>query len=616
MADTAPTRDELNKGKLIGSRTAVTPVMGADEELARFSRLQAQVFATYQKNIGEDDKYYRKDFEASILPREWKDDGHKSVIPPTGHLAVEAASEHILSTPKIHRPPMPMDIGDFEAAAAADKVQQALKFWWHNAFISGDPLGVGKKKVVKDGRMVLKVEVRWDIVQPGALVYGKNEWPWRVKVCANETVLEDPDNPFDPGYIYETYQIRVDEAKRLFPEAKGEWRNEKRNPTDTVRYVEYYARPMKESKGKRIVWIENERVIDGVNPYYYVCGVDERGRDTYDGFVPYAIAPSGWGDVDSKNMPHDRYVGILRFMHDILEAEASQATAALAQLKISTFPPIKQWGVTADKEHPFRFGPAAVMRFTGDKTTQDMEVMGLPNLPAGVLDMLNRTHQWANELSRFNTLGGGAQRGVDTATEADLNTRNASSRLTGPVAGLTGAITRVNAMILKTIELILEAPVVLYGASDAGPGAVVLRPEDIDGFYMTFVSLQTTEQAALDRALLKTWADAFNSFRLDPEYAMRQAGIENPSERIQKSLEHQVLIDPRMHELRVAQQLGGQGISTIAQMRAVIGASEGESAPPGFTPPVNALTGQAAEAQVVTDGRQAAFDARPDLQLQ
>lgn len=626
MADygPGPTPEELRKGKLIGSRSAGGALVTAgDEELERFSRLNAQVYATYFTALELDNKYYHKKFGADILPREWKDDGFKAVIPPTGHLAVESASEHILSTPKIHRPPVPTTEGDMDANLAADKVQQFLKFWWHNAFINGDPLGVGKKKVVKDGRMVLKVEVRWDVIQPGALVYGKNEWIWRTKVCANETVMLDPDDPYDPSYAYEFYQMRVDEAKRLFPEAGGSWKTERRSPTDTVRYVEYYEKPSKDSKGKRIIWIDNERVLDEVNPYYYVCGVDESGKDTYDGWVPYACAPSGWGDVDSKNMPVDRYVGILRYMHDVLEAEAQTATAGIAQLRVSTFPPIKMWGGTTDKEKGFRFGPAAVMKFTGPKTDQDAEVMNLPGMPSGVSEILNRTHQWANELSRFNTLGGGAQRGVDTATEADLNVRNASSRLTGPVAGITGLVTRVNSMILKTNELVLEAPVVIYGASDAGPGVVVLNPEDIDGFYMTFVSLQTTEQAALDRALLKTWADAFNSFRLDPEYAMRQAGIENPTERIQKSLDYQVLIDPMLHQQRVAERLGPEGMATISQMNALLNGPDVSSTPPapkggpmGFVPPQNPLTGDAAEAQVVTDARQAAFDANPERQLQ
>ena len=617
MPDPMPTPEELSRGKLIGSRSASAPITGADEELARFSRLNAQVFATYHTMMLADDKYYKQEFGADILPREWKDDGFEAVVPPTGHLAIEAASEHILATPRIMRPPVPMETGDIDANMSADKIAQALKFWWHNAFINGDPLGAGKKKVVKDGRMVLKVEVRWDLVQPGAQVYGKSDWIWRVRLCPSETVLEDPDNPFDPQYVYETYQIRVDEARRLFPEAVGEWQNEKRNPTDTVRYVEYYSKPMKTSKGKRVVWIDNERVIDTINPYYYVCGVDASGRDTYDGWVPYAIAPSGWGDVDASNMPHDRYVGMLRFMHGILRAEAQMATAAVAQLRVATFPPLKLWGGGGDKEKPFRFGPAAVMRFSGTKDQQDMIPMVLPNLPDGISDILNRTHGWANELSRFNTLSGGVQRGVDTATEADLNVRNANSRLSPPVAGITGMVTRVNVMILKTIELVLEAPVVLYGASDSGPGVVTVNPQDINGFYMTFVSLQTTEQAALDRSLLKLWGDAQNQWPIDPEYAMRQTSIENPTERIQKHLDHQVLMDPRLHDLRVMKAIGPEGMTALQQMRAIEGAGDmAEHAPPGQALPPNPQTGAAAEAEVISSAREDAMNVRPDLQMQ
>lgn len=625
MADGNPTPEQMSKGKLLGSRAVAPQVTnGADEELARYSRLRSQVYATYYKNIDEDNKYYERKFGADILPKEWRDEGHRTIIPPTARLAVDAAAEHILSTPKIFRPPVPTDASDIDASLAADKVTSALQFFWHNVFVHGSALEGAKKKVVKDGRAILKVELRWDLISPGATVYGRKDWMWRVKLCANETVMLDPDDPYDPSYSYESYLMRREEALKLFPEAKGDWMDEKRNPLDTVNYVEMFTKPSGSSQGKRIVWIENERVIDTVNPYNYVCDVDEDGEDLYDGWVPYACAPSGWGDVDSQNRPEDRYVGILRHMHDVLEAEAQQATAVLAQLRVATFPPIKTWGMPTDKERPFRFGPAAVMRFNGPRDQMDAEVMNIPGLPAGIIDILNRTHAWANEISHFSTLSGGTQRGVDTATEADLNVRNASSRLTPVITGLVAMITRVNMMFLKTIELILEAPMVLYGASEAGVGVVQLFPEEVGGFYMTFVTLQTLDQASLDRANLKTWADAFNAFRLDPEYAMRKAGIENPMERIQKSADYQVFIDPMMHQARVAAALGQGGIAAVAALRAIEGSNMAQDPaaapnqpdagnPMGFVPNANPLTGEAAEANAVTEARSDAMTARPDL---
>lgn len=625
MVSEAPSAAQLAKGKLIGSRSPLgTPVAGGDEELNRFTRLQNVVFSEYHRALALDNKFYHLDFDMEIIPKEWRDDGFKAVKPNTAHMSVESAAEHILTTPKIHVPVMPVSEGDFDAALVADKKQQALKFFWHNVFLAGDPLGEGKKNIVKDGRMVLRVDLRWDLVDPDAAVYGKNEFPWRVRLRSNETILEDTDNPYDPSYIFESFQIRTSDAKRYYPDAAGDW-GEKKQPTDTVRLVEYFCKPSdEEPKGKRIVWIENERVIDTVNPYHYLCGVTETGEDKYDGWVPYAIAPSGWGSVDATNMPHERYAGILRHMHSVLIAEAEQATMAQAQLKVATFPPVKVFGQMAvDKDHPFRFGPAAVLPFPQGKNENDAEVMAYPNLPAGVIDMLNRTHMWANEVSRFNTLSGGAQRGVDTATEADLNVRNASARLSGPIAGLTGMIARVNTMMLKCIELILEAPVILYGATDGMSGAVTLSPEEIDGFYMSFVALQTTEQAALDRALLKTWGDAFNGFQtIDPEYAMRQAGIENPKERIEKMLDHQVLMDPMMHQARVAMkmsQLPPEVLSTMQLMRTIAEVGEGQQAAPptpGGGLPANQQTGAAAEAAVVTDARNEAMTARPDLLMQ
>jgi hypothetical protein len=173
-------------------------------------------------------------------------------------------------------------------------------------------------------------------------------------------------------------------------------------------------------------------------------------------------------------------------------------------------------------------------------------------------------------------------------------------------------------MVFQTVEKVLENPVVLYGAAEGSVGSVMLRPEDVDGFYMTFVQLQTTEQAALDRALLKTWADAYRTFApaLDPEFVLRQVGIESAVERVAKGLDYQTLNHPLLQEQRVAQALGlGEGVAAIMQLRTLQGVEDqreqgGEA---GFTPPQNTNTGAAAEAAIVSEGRDAAAALRPDL---
>src|SRR5690606_12290500 len=139
-------------------------------------------------------------------------------------------------------PERPSTVGQMDERMVADNKQQALKFFWHNIFISGDPLGHGKKKLVKDGRLVLKKEIKWDHIDPDKDMFGANDFLWTVKVLPNETVLEDPDDPYDPMYVYEFYSMRVSAARRLFPEGVGEWA-EKKKDTDTVTYIEYWSKP-------------------------------------------------------------------------------------------------------------------------------------------------------------------------------------------------------------------------------------------------------------------------------------------------------------------------------------------------------------------------------------
>jgi hypothetical protein len=211
-----------------------------------------------------------------------------------------------------------------------------------------------------------------------------------------------------------------------------------------------------------------------------------------------------------------------------------------------------------DKENKFEFGPAAVWDFD-DKATQDVEAFQMPPMDPSMWTLLNRVHGALNEISKAGTLGGTVQRGVDTATEADLNVRNASSKLTGPVDGLRSCIVEMSRQFFMDIENVLETDVTVFGAGMSGAGAVTLAPEDISGFYEVFVELKTTDQASLDRSNMRLWADLKNEFALDQAFAMRKAGIKNPTARILARAEEDTFLSPEMGQVRVLLALAGSG---------------------------------------------------------
>jgi len=450
-------------------------------------------------------------------------------------------------------PERPTDRDQMYQQAVAANISTGLNYWWHQAFKQGDPLGHGKKDIIKWGKVVLKKVIVADALDTKGILIGAKKFPWRLYQIAPMNVFEVGD-PSDPDCVYEAYLTTVAAAKQLFPEVSGTWKE--LLPETEARVVEYWEKPMGSHKGVRRIWINGERVLNKVNPYHWVCGLTDAGANIYDGYVPYFIADSGWGDGALGTRPEKRYVGMIRRLHSMLETEARQLTSADAQLRISTFPVAVFKGFDPDDEHPVQFGPGARIDVQDE---QEISLLAWPQLDPSVFNIIRSVHTYMNELAQFQTLAGIPQSGVDTATEADQNYRAASSKLDGPIRGLRSVITRVNETILMDIEHIFEAPVTLYGAMDGMPGTITIKPEWIDGFYENFVELKTSDAKALDAANAVRWGNLKQIFGLDARYAMKMAGIANPMQRIAQKMQEDVWFDPRSHEIRFAEYVANFG---------------------------------------------------------
>ena len=564
---------ELFNGRLVGPHDGqVAPfiTMGsgdADDRplLDEYNELRTKTFAHFLATMQEDERFYRLEFGSDLIPPEWKARGFEPTLPPTAYNAVEAASNHILTTPDILVPERPTETDASREQEIASLKATALMFFWHQVFKQGDPLGHAKKGLIKYGKFVLKKTCETDAFK--GVSVGRQKFPWTVKQISPSQVFEVGD-PFDPIGVYEAYETTRIEAERLFPQARGVWRN--KHSLDKVRVLEYWEKPREQSKGRRIIWIDDDRVLNKPNPYYWVTGFTDAGRYIYDGYVPYFIGDSGWGDGDVSAAPHERYVGMIRRIHSILKTEARQLTAADAQLRIGTFPILKLKNIDEDDEHPIQLGPGAKIH-TDD--TSDVEAVQWPGLDPALFAIIRQVHTYANELSQFQSLSGIPQSGVDSATEADQNYRAASSKLSGPLTALKSVMTRMSETVFRDIEHIIEGPVTLYGAVDGSAGVVTIDPEWISGFYDVFVELKTSDQKALDAANAARWANLYSQFPIDAEYAMKMAGIPNPQMRRARRMKEDIENDPRSHEIRFAAMLAGEGgeIGEMLSMQVING---------------------------------------------
>lgn len=587
-----------NAGSGITDQVVPMVPMGSDKAedavyLSEYVALRKH-FGQYHLDMAADERFYRLEFGNDFVPKEWRQKGFDATIPPTAYNAVEAASNHILTTPDIMVPERPGEPDVLVEQEIAAIKATGLQYFWHQVFKQGDPLGGAKKDLIKHGRLVLKKEILPEALAPTGVAIGRRRFPWRVTHLSPGQAMEI--GPYwDPTCVYENSEMTRSEAERLFPEAKGDWLTTKES-LDKVRVLEYWEKPRDQSRGKRIIWIDDERVLNKINPYNWVEGYTDTGKPIYCGYVPYFFSSSGWGDNDVDAAPHERFVGMIRRVHSILLTEARQLTAADLQLRMAAFPIMKLKNIEEDDEHPIQLGPGAKIHIDD---TQDVEIVAWSKTDPALFALLDRGHAYLNELAQFEQFSGIPQSGVDSATEADQNSRAASSKLAGILSGTKSAVTRMNETVFQDIQYLFEETVSLYGATEGMPGTVDIRPEWIDGFWENLVELKTSDARQLDTANAMAWGQLKEIFKLPRRYAMKMAGIPNPPQQMAQRYQEDTWDDPMSHQIRVAANLGGQGgeagmmlaMQIINQLAAGTvpagnspetagGASEGISAPP------------------------------------
>lgn len=516
------------------------------------------------------------------------------VKPPTAGDAIENAADHILTNPRITVPVRDVEPGKRdEAERVSERRQTFHDLWWDRVFSEcGDPLGYGKTQLVK-GKLVLKKTLNWDAIPPlpenptkaDSRRYrsmlqraGKSAFLWELELIPKETVFEDISEPWDPDYVFEAYTITQRDAIEMFPEMASEFGVG--DPLGDVEYVEYWEKPEGSSRGKFIQWVNGKRAHESDNPYHWEHPLSTNDEPRYQGYVPYVIGDPGWGDTGPKAAPEDRYVSILRRARSVIEAEAQMLTTMNEYLKFYVFKPLKTSNIPDDK--PLANVPGAVWAM---QEGQDAEFMQPGDMPAGLLAGMGRVNSYADQTSKFSTLGGMPQRGVDTATEADQNIRNAATKLSGPIRTLRRMIIQINAQVAQDIENVLSAPVTLYGAPSTGVGEITLSPSDIDGFYLTYVELETSDEAALNLNSARTWSDLAQRLPISFKTAMRMAGIMNGSQEMdERTIENLEQSQPVMQAL-LAMLLQGIGAPQQPQQGAQIAPAGGALYAPASAQP-------------------------------
>lgn len=277
----------------------------------------------------EDEKYYELDFNELLdIPLEFKKEG---IVLPTARDMVDTFVDHIdISNARVFvNKKGTTNIG-------AEEAEMMRKFYLGlihrtNVESSISPWRVGAKHYALHGVSIFKTV--WDadrwadkpIQKEGEAeeAYAERIDEWRSKTQETLPIVIQAINPYnvipDPHYggdlyVFERGTITCLEALERWPQWKNLANVEK---TTEINHHSFWT------KDYRCELVNGEpvlKVADGVAKHNY-------------GFIPYVFIESGLGNLSREAKPSMRYVGMLRYMTDLLVAESRDFTVADVILK-------------------------------------------------------------------------------------------------------------------------------------------------------------------------------------------------------------------------------------------------------------------------------------------
>jgi hypothetical protein len=539
-----------------------------------------QIEGTHQTAIGqfeEDEAFiaapWNEGWGVGIIPSQWEDDGLRITAPPTAHTAVQTAADHMLSVPRISVPVRPSETEQEKQHEIAEKKADFLRMCWQKFFEEcGDPFGRGKKSIIL-GKLVLKLELKWELLPelpddptPAEKRKYRNQvekvcrstFLWRLRLIPKETGFPVGDR-WDPKGYFESYETTAIQARSRYAgmEAVEEALKDK-DAQSKVRYLEYWSKPHGSDRGQYIQWLDGTRIHEDINPYSWEGPLSTDDEPQWDGYIPYVTVASGFGDDGAEDKPEDVYVSILRPNRSVMRAETRLLTEMESYLRMYIWPHLltKNMPDLEDGEQQIKLGPGGHTNLTED---QAADVLKWGEMPVSLLQGLQRVNQYVDSSTHFGTLSGGIQRGVDTASEADMNVRNAATSLSGPVRGMRWAAMTIDSWLLMCIDNVVEAPVTVSGALEHGPSEVTLTPREINGFYATSVEMETSDEAALNLRNARTWSDLAQRMPISFRTAMEKAGITNPTQEMEERAIEDLERSPQAMQVLTMMYLAGLG---------------------------------------------------------
>lgn len=395
-------------------------------------------------------------------------------------------------------------------------------------------------------------------------------FPFVVKNVNPRNLVWD-DSRIRPRWAMEFYDRTAGDIKARYPE----WSTSKKDQ-DMSEWVEYW----------------DERWCGYLADNQWVWGPAEHSY----GGLPYRAAIPGAAVDWDVGKPEDRYRGILRPVHDLLNSEARIVTAYEAILRKYAWGGVNFTGPKALVDEVRKEWDEFGDNWLPPSVTSEVRKQPVP--PAELLGHLNII-QTMIEMATFpNVIRGVRPSGVSTGFGISVLAGMGRLVFQSVADGLARCVEETNGVTASIVEHRIMGRVTVHARSEVHSFDQTIGPEDIRGYYENVVRFKAEAPEERERESLLAMR-LKEAGILSLYEAQRRSGVTNPLEEQMQQEAELLLQSP---ELRAAKlQIAMERLGLLQQMGEAV---ESEGSAPQETPFGNQFQGLGGEPRVGEAGIQ------------
>jgi hypothetical protein len=465
-----------------------TPVKLTEEEILKLYDDTKKVYDTsgiYDK-FRQDDQFYELDFKSLLgLPDEYLPEG---IVLPTARDMVDACVDNTAISNVRVKTSIKKD--DPKGKKQSEILRKfALGVLYRNQIENSlSPIRAASKHYWLHGLAVLKTV--WDADR----YVGKPERKdgqsdesyadvidkWRDEEIDSIPIVIQAIHPMnimlDPYYngglfVFETTEELMYDVQSKFPQ----WKNpQNKTVNQVVTHIQYW------SKHFRCDFYDREAVY-GVKPHNY-------------GFIPYVSIDSGLGNISFDNDPKKRYVGVLRYIKDLLISESRDYSIADVILKNNAFPwmTIEGDGADAVTEIAAHFGEAT--RLPKDTTITE-RTHALP--PDQLMQHLALSKEQIESHSAPRATRGLGESGVRSGADRQVIASQAGMRFQYSNEAFRSKVAKALTNCARIFKHVIPGDINVFAKTPNDEFDIEIKKEDIQEpltFFVEFTDVQPEDE--------------------------------------------------------------------------------------------------------------------------